>query len=133
MAFSLGNSFQLHEQALYIQSRRAQILAANMANADTPHYKALDINFGQALQSAVRNPAATDTLRKTHARHISSTKHAEGLEPMFRIPRQSSLDGNTVEAEAEMSAFNDNSIRYIATLRFLNSKVEGLMSAIRGE
>lgn len=137
MAFSLGTSFQLHEQALYIQARRAQLLAANLANADTPNYKALDINFNQALQKAAGTSQSVtrsvDNLRRTHQKHISSKSLPAGMEPLFRVPRQASLDGNTVEAEAEMSAFNDNSIRYVASLRFINSKINGLMTALRGE
>ena len=133
MAFSLGSSFNLHEQALMIQTRRAQLLAANLANADTPHYKAMDINFNQALQKAVSESLPTDTLRKTHQRHIASKRETAGAEALYRIPLQASLDGNTVESEKEMSAFNDNSIRYVTSLRFLSGKIETLMSAIRGE
>ena len=133
MAFTFGASFNTHEQALFIQARRAQLLAGNIANADTPHYKAVDIDFKQALNAATSGTVSGNPLLTTHARHLLSKNNGTYMDPLYRIPRQSSLDGNTVEAEAETAAFNDNSIRYIASLRFLNGKINTLLSAIRGE
>lgn len=133
MSFSFGSTFNLHEQALYLQSRRTELLSANLANAETPHYKAKDFDFKASLQAAVRNPAGNKPLRETSAGHIQPEKSDYRFETLFRMPYQTSLDGNTVESQVEMSAFNDNAIRYMASLRFLNGKIRGLMTAIRGD
>lgn len=133
MSVSFGQSFNLHEQALYLQSRRTELLSANLANAETPHYKAKDFDFNASLQAAVRNPYGSKVLEETNLKHIQPNKSDLRFDAMYRIPYQTSLDGNTVESQAEMSAFNDNSIRYMTSLRFLNGKIQTLMSAIRGD
>ena len=133
MAIGFGQSFNLHEQALYLQSRRTELLSANLANAETPHYKAKDFDFNASLQAAVRNPFGNKVLNETNLKHIQPSKSDLRFDSMYRIPFQVSLDGNTVESQVEMSAFNDNAVRYMASLRFLNGKISSLMSAIRGD
>ena len=133
MSLSFGNTFNLHEQALYLQARRTELLSSNLANAETPHYKAKDFDFKASLQAAVRNPAGNKPLRETSSGHIQPESSDYRFETLFRMPYQTSLDGNTVESQVEMSAFNDNAIRYMASLRFLNGKIRGLMTAIRGD
>lgn len=133
MSVAFGQSFNLHEQALYLQARRTEILSANLANAETPHYKAKDFDFNASLQAAIRNPLGNKPLRQTSAKHLQPAKSDYIFETLFRMPYQPSLDGNTVEAQVEMSEFNNNAIRYMASLRFLNGKIKTLMSAIRGD
>lgn len=133
MSVSFGQSFNLHEQALYLQSRRTELLSANLANAETPHYKAKDFDFNASLQAAVRNPFGRKALSETSQKHIQPSNANLKFETLFRMPFQVSLDGNTVEAQVEMSEFNNNSIRYMASLRFLNGKIKTLMTAIRGD
>lgn len=133
MSVSFGNSFNLHEQALHLQARRTELLSANLANAETPHYKAKDFDFKASLQAAVRNPFGSKVLEETNLKHIQPNKLDARFETLYRMPFQTSLDGNTVESQVEMSEFNDNAIRYMATLRFLNGKIQTLMSAIRGD
>jgi len=133
MSVGFGKSFSLHEQALYLQARRTELLSSNLANAETPHYKAKDFDFNASLQAAVRNPFGNKPLRATSEKHVQPTKHDYKFETMFRLPFQASLDGNTVEAQVEMSEFNNNAIRYMASLRFLNGKIKTLMTAIRGD
>lgn len=133
MSFSFGNTFNLHEQALYLQARRTELLSSNLANAETPHYKAKDFDFNASLLAAVRNPLGNKPLTETSSKHIQPKKSDYRFETLFRMPYQASLDGNTVESQVEMSAFNDNAIRYMASLRFLNGKISTLMSAIRGD
>lgn len=133
MLATLDKAINFHEQALYLQSRRAQILASNLANADTPQFKAMDINFAKTFANILQNPQGVDVLTQTNPMHIQPENSGFGFEPMYRIPMQTSLDGNTVESETEMAAFNENSIHYLATLRFLNGKFNTLMSAIRGD
>lgn len=133
MSIGFGQTFNMHEQALYLQARRTELLSANLANSETPHYKAKDFDFKASLQAAVSNPLGNRPLKETNSKHIQPKNSDYRFEPMFRMPYQSSLDGNTVEAQVEMSAFNDNATRYMASLRFLNGKISTLMSAIRGD
>lgn len=131
----MDNLFGIHAEALKLRANRAELLAANIANADTPNYKARDINFQQALaQAAHQSGERSADLTTTNARHISTaTGSAMGTELLYRNPMQPSLDGNTVDLQTERSAFMENSMMYQASLRFLNGKISGLITAIRGE
>jgi len=127
----MDNLFGIHATALKLRANRAELLASNIANADTPNYKARDIDFKQALKLAGTN---SSDMMMTDARHINTTSMSKmGTEVMYRIPNQPSLDGNTVDLQTERSAFMENSMMYQASLRFLNGKIGGLMTAIRGE
>lgn len=127
----MDNLFGIHATALKLRANRAELLAANIANADTPNYKARDIDFKHVLKQAGTN---TSDMVTTNVRHIDSAGTSKmGAEIMYRIPDQPSLDGNTVDLQTERSAFMENSIMYQASLRFLNGKINGLMTAIRGE
>ena len=127
----MDNIFGIHAVALKLRANRAELLAANIANADTPNYKARDIDFKRALRLAGNNSAEMAT---TNTRHINSAgKSISGAEILYRIPSQPSLDGNTVDLQTERSAFLENSMMYQASLRFLNGNISGLMTAIRGE
>ncbi len=127
----MDNLFGIHATALKLRANRAEILASNIANADTPNYKARDIDFKHALKLAANN---SSEMVMTNARHINSAGQSKsGAEIMYRLPTQPSLDGNTVDLQTERSAFLENSMMYQASLRFLNGKISGLMTAIRGE
>ncbi|MCU0937372.1 MAG: flagellar basal body rod protein FlgB [Gammaproteobacteria bacterium] len=132
MAATFDNPFGIHEQALLLRERRAELLAQNLANADTPSYKARDLDFRAALAAADGQGRAA-TLRVTQARHLRAGAGGETGEPLYRVPSQPSIDGNTVEPETERSAFLDNSIRYQASLQFLERRLRGLLTALRGE
>ncbi len=131
----MDDIFGIHATALKLRANRAELLAANIANADTPNYKARDIDFKQALKKAVNQTGQSSSdLRTTNARHINSAGGSVmGAELLYRNPLQPSLDGNTVDLQEERSAFMENSMMYQASLRFLNGKISGLMMAIRGE
>lgn len=122
--------FGIHPQALQLRARRAEVLAANMANADTPGYKARDIDFKRILQGQMGPPVRLTT---THSGHIQPE---QGLAPpsqlQYRVPQQASLDGNTVELETEQSQFSTNAMQYQATLRFLDGRIKGLLTALKG-
>lgn len=127
----MDNLFGIHATALKLRANRAELLAANIANADTPNYKARDIDFKNALKMAGSN---SSDMRTTNVRHITTAGTSKmGSEIMYRIPTQPSLDGNTVDLHTERSAFMENSMMYQASLRFLNGRISGLMTAIRGE
>jgi len=132
MATGIGNIFGIHENAMHLQTRRAQMLAQNLANSDTPGYKAKDIDFKSALRSAASGKAHVP-LKATQAGHIQPSGYFMGAEELYRQPMQPSLDGNTVEPHVEMSEFTDNSMRYLMTLRIMSGRVNKLQSAFRGE
>lgn len=131
MPISIDSALGIHQEALRIRARRAELLASNIANADTPNYKARDIDFKAALGQARDALSQPD---RTHARHLSvGGGRPAGGETLFRVPTQPSLDGNTVDLQAEQAAFAQNSVQYQASLQFLGSKFKGLLTAIRGE
>lgn len=133
MSISFNKAFGIHEQALEVQSRRSAVLANNLANADTPGFKARDIDFRQALQSAMQANASSG-LARTDARHYSGDSRYLSTEQQYRVPMQPDTgDGNTVDANVEQAAFAQNAIQYQTSLTFLNSKIRGLLTAIRGE
>jgi flagellar basal-body rod protein FlgB len=129
MSTSFDRALGVHAQALALRSQRAQVLASNLANADTPNYKARDLDFAATLAGLQGEGQA---LKTTHAAHLRAKGQNSG-DLLYRQPTQMALDGNTVEAEQEKAVFADNALRYQASLRFLGSRVQGLMSAIRGE
>ncbi len=133
MVNRLDNYFGVHEQALLARATRAQLLAENIANADTPHYKARDIDFSAALASA-HNEINAAQMRVTDAAHIGVMDNERfGAEILFRTPHAASLDGNSVDGEFEKSEFLRNAVEYQASLKFLDGKIRSLMSAIKGD
>jgi flagellar basal-body rod protein FlgB len=129
MGINFDQALRLHSQALELRSRRTELVAANLANADTPNYKARDLDFKEAMASAM---GADRPLKVTHAAHLQAPGH-DPDELLYRTPTQMSLDGNSVDAEREKAVFADNALRYQASLRFLGSRVQGLLTAIKGE
>jgi len=126
----LDDVFGIHEEALKLRARRAEVLAANLANADTPGYKARDFDFEAMLRKEVQRPVR---LAATHGNHIRSDQGLVASTQMgYRVPQQSSLDDNTVEVEREQAEFSANAMRYQASLRFLDSRIKGLVRAIKG-
>jgi flagellar basal-body rod protein FlgB len=131
MAMSFDKSLGISQHALLIRERRSEILAANLANADTPNYKARDIDFQAMLKGAVAQRDALP-MRTTQAGHIKVKTAAEG-ELMYRNPYQANIDDNTVDAAEEQARFAKNSVEYLTSLRMLNDKFSGLKTALRGE
>jgi flagellar basal-body rod protein FlgB len=131
MPISVDRVFGIHERALALKAQRNEVLATNLANADTPHYKARDIDFKAALDQVQQYQGLG--LKATNARHISTALEPEGAELLYRVPEQPSLDGNTVDSRVEQAEFAENALQYQATLTFLGNRINGLRSAIRGE
>ena len=123
--------FGVSPQAMSIRAQRFELISANLANADTPGYKAMDIDFGQALAQAKGSQGMRGSMGVTHDKHMSLGASAHELR--YRVPSQSSLDGNSVETELEHAAFMDNAIRYQASLNFLEGRIKGLKLALRGD
>ena len=132
MSFSFDSYLGVHQPTLHLRAKRAQVLASNLANVDTPHFKARDIDFTDALKSVSSGPGAR-TMRATHAMHIQPEQFISGYELKYRNPYQDSLDGNTVEHQVEMAAYSDNAMRYLANLRILSGKFNTLRTAIKGQ
>ncbi len=131
MALSFDRALGIHADALRVRSSRLELLASNMANADTPHYKARDIDFRAALDNARQDRGVS--LTRTHAAHIADGVPASGLDVQYRVPTQPSLDGNTVDPQLENAAFSENAIQYQASLNFLSDRFSGLRKALKGE
>ncbi|MEE4360543.1 MAG: flagellar basal body rod protein FlgB [Pseudomonadales bacterium] len=129
MTQGLDQLFATHERALGVLDRRLSLLGSNLANVDTPGYKARDIDFREALAEA----SATTSMARTHAGHMALGGTDGDASVQYRIPLQASLDGNTVDAHVEKSAFADATVRYESTLTFLSRRISGLKSVLRGE
>ncbi len=125
----LDNYFGVHGQALELRSKRLELLASNIANAATPGYKARDIDFAAQLREAQSGTA----LAATEAGHIPAAAGGMPGGALYRIPNQSSLDGNTVELSVEQTRFGENAVQYQTTLSFLNGRISTLMRAMKGE
>ena len=135
MSISFDKALGIHEQALGFRAKRAEVLANNIANADTPNYKARDMDFASvfAAQSA-KNQNGPFALDVTSSRHIQAqglSGDADSL--LYRTSMQPSIDQNTVDAQLEQSNYAENAINFQASFTLLNSKFKGLMSALRGE
>ena len=118
-----------HASALQLRSRRNEMLASNIANAATPNFKARDIDFDTELKRINK----IGNVETTNNSHFASIQKRIGKDSVFRLPIHPSLDGNTVEMAVEQMQFSENVMRYQTTLSFLNNKIAGLRSAIKGE
>ncbi len=119
-----------HERALTIFAQRNRVLASNIANADTPNYKARDIDFKAALNTARQDTISLTQTSDLHKQAWGTTK--DGASTMYRMPTQSTLDGNTVEMDVEQAAFAENALKYRASLAFLDGKIRTLKYALKG-
>ncbi|MBI3560101.1 MAG: flagellar basal body rod protein FlgB [Gammaproteobacteria bacterium] len=132
MRTDFNNYLGIHTDALYVQARRAEVLASNLANVDTPGYKARDIDFRQVLSGLAGDDSA-ELMQRTNPLHLDPESESGGYELLYRQPHQASLDGNTVEHQVEMAAYSDNAMRYLASLRFIGNQLSNLRTAIRGQ
>lgn len=134
MAGRIDDMFRFHQNALNLRTFRQQVLASNIANADTPGYKARDIDFAAALQDIAAGREANLSLRTTNARHLGGGG-AGGSDPvkvLYRAPVQPSIDGNTVDMNVERNRFAENAVHIDANLTFLNGKIKTLLAALQG-
>ena len=135
MPINLDQYVSVHAAALDVRARRGELIANNLANADTPGYQARDIDFRQAMARAAGEKTAGVALNTTQSGHIGGATAADAAtnpDLKYRTPLAPALDGNTVDAQIEQAAFAENAVRYQATLTFLNSKFRGLLTAILG-
>ncbi len=121
--------FGVHAAALELRAKRLDLLASNIANAATPGYKARDLDFSAELRAA----SGAGTLAATARGHMPEAAAGTGHAAAFRIPVQSSLDGNTVELSTEQTLFAENAVRYQSSLSFINGRIAQLSAALKGE
>jgi len=128
-ALGFKNSLGIHPQTMQLRVARAEILANNLANADTPNFKARDMDFNAVLEGESRRSLEMQT---TDPSHLEGNVNTE-TELMFRNPYQPAIDGNTVDSQMEQSFYTENALRYNASFEFLSSKFKGLKNAIKGQ
>ncbi|MHB1354121.1 MAG: flagellar basal body rod protein FlgB [Thiobacillus sp.] len=129
----LDEMLNFHTQALRVRDQRQQVLASNIANADTPNYKARDLDFKAALQGALQGTQTGGTaLATTAPGHLAGKAGGADAGLLYRTPAQGSVDGNTVDVDAERAAFAENAIQYEFNLTRLNQQIKGLLAAIQG-
>jgi flagellar basal-body rod protein FlgB len=134
MLNNLNSSLDFHGQALALRSERQRLIASNIANADTPGYTARDMNFAQALREATGSLQPAAALKASAPGHIGQGSGARGAtQLLYATPSQTNLDSNTVDMDRERANFADNSVKYEATLRFINGNVRTMLDAIRGQ
>ncbi|MFD2168116.1 flagellar basal body rod protein FlgB [Thalassotalea euphylliae] len=130
MAISIDKAFGIHPHGMVLREKRAEIIASNIANADTPGYKAKGMNFQEALAGAAKNQQMG--MSRTHEKHFDVRMELNNGTG-FRVPDQPDTgDGNTVDVQVERNLYLENSLQYQASVQFLNSKVKGLKKAIGG-
>jgi len=138
---NIDNFLATHANSLHLRARRTKILATNIANAETPNYKARDLAFAEVLRDAGGPQTSKSrlalnngqSLLTTNAMHINGNRSSTNASVLYREPLNASLDGNTVDKDQEQARFAENTLRYQASLEFINSRVSGLIRALKGE
>lgn len=128
----IDSAFAFQERALQVQGYRQQVLASNIANADTPNYKARDIDFAKALRQAQGGREMGMTRTSPMHLDVGGSGPLAGVRPQYRSAVQPSIDGNTVDTNIEQAQFADNALRYMATVRFIDGKLQTAKLALQG-
>ncbi len=131
MAITWEKALGIHQHAVNVRAQRSEVLSSNIINADTPNYKARDVDFRSILKNV--SHAGAGQLATTNAKHIGSRTQV-GLgssDLLYRVPQQASLDGNTVDSHVEHMKFSENAIRYQASVSFLSGRIKGIMNVLR--
>ena len=128
----LTDTLNFQTQALVLRSERQRQLASNIANADTPGYQARDMDFARALREATGSTAIPGAMTTTQSGHMAPLAGARGdSEKLYSLASQTSLDSNSVDMDRERASFADNSVKYEATLRFINGSVRTTLDAMK--
>lgn len=121
----MATIFGIHEKALLVHELRAELLATNIANVDTPNYKAKDIDFATLLKNQL------DTGQENTSDQANPASLQDAI--LYRTPMQVSIDGNTVDEQVEQAKYSENAMHYLASLNFINSKVSNILLALKGD
>ena len=134
MSNTVDNMFQFNQVALSLRATRQELIASNIANADTPNYKAKDIDFASALQGALTGSGQKLQVAVTSAQHLAGAtgESVMGAPVQYRKPLQPSADGNTVDMDVERAQFADNALRYEASVTFVTNDVKNVLAALQG-
>ncbi len=130
----LSETLNFQSEALVLRSERQRLIASNIANADTPGYVAREMDFASALRQATGSGAASAGLQNSAAGHLPGLNGGRATADLrYAAPSQTNLDRNTVDMDRERASFVDNSLKYEATLRFINGSVKTMLDAIKGQ
>ncbi len=132
MSITFEKALGMNTTALKLRAERASVISSNLANMDTPNYKARDINFHDAMKAKM-GEGLTQTMRSTHRGHMDFNSNSMGAGHFYRVPTQPSIDGNTVEENTEHAEFMKNSLEFQVAFTLLNSKFKGMRKAIKGD
>lgn len=134
MTSSIDAMFRFQQSALNLRAARQELVASNIANADTPNYKAKDIDFASALQGALSGSGQKLPVAVTSPQHLAGAtgESVLGAPVQYRAPLQPSADGNTVDMDVERAQFADNALRYEASLTFISNDVKNVLAALQG-
>ena len=135
MNISFNNALGVHEHALELRTKRAEVLANNLANADTPGFKARDIDFQSLLKDQMQGKGSEQSLKMTttNGKHLPVNGTDDSADLLYRNPSQPSIDGNTVDTQTEKAEFMKNTLQYQSSFQFLSSRFKSMNNAIRGE
>ena len=132
MINQIDDALKFHQTALGLRAYRQQVLASNIANADTPSYKARDIDFKASLQGALGGRGGRTELYRTSPRHMGAAGASpSGAALLYRGETQSSVDGNTVNLDVERAAFAENAVQYEAGLTFVTQFMRNMQTALQ--
>lgn len=132
MVSKLDNALFMQQQALNLRAHRQEVLAGNIANADTPHYKARDFDFSTALKDALAGRSGAGLpLTTTSPQHLQGSGDAGPARLLYRKETQSSVDGNTVDMDTERAQFAENAIHYEASLAFITDIIKVQLAALQ--
>ena len=131
----LDSNLRFFQTAMNLRAYRQELLASNIANADTPHFKARDVEFSSALSNALNGKADGPLgMRQTSARHLQGEGVTPyGAEMKYRTEYQGSVDGNTVNMDIERAAFAENAMHFEALLTFVRGRFDGLRTAMQSQ
>ena len=134
MTSRIDLALQFQENALRLREKRQEVIASNIANADTPHYQARDIDFSSALHNALAGNNQSLSLASRDQRHLGTgtTSSSDGTPLLYRPVIQPSADGNTVDLNVERANFSENTIRYEASLKFASQQIKDILTVLQG-
>ena len=132
MAGRLDDALGFHEASMRLRAQRQQVLASNLANADTPNYKARDVDFRKALASALSASSGAVGMVQTNSAHLPGAAVMAMPEIQLRVAAQNSLDGNTVDMDVERAAFAENALQYEVSVSLARDQIKGLMAVLQG-
>jgi len=138
MVTKIDKYLNFYETDLHLRAQRQEILSSNIANADTPNYKARDIDFNQILKQRLAQPSSVGLgqtelgLSRSDESHLSSSAQPDDLPVLYRAARQASADGNTVDMDIERTQFAENSLYYEVSVTMVNGQVKNMLAVLQG-